>query len=204
MHIPHYNQENDWQQIAAFIQANSFGILINTAEGKPVATHIPIELKEKQPGVFVLEGHIAKVNTQWQSFSNGPTLAVFSSPHAYISSSWYEKEKIPTWNYIAVHIYGNIRILEEQELRESLSYMMERYEAASENPVHIDDIGERTLHNNMKAIVGFEMSIDDVQARFKLSQNKKEHDYNSVIDHLRKLEDTGADYIATEMEQRKR
>lgn len=204
MHIPKYNQEKDWQQISAFIRENSFGILINVAAGTPLATHIPIELDEKADGSAVLRGHVAKQNPQWEAFTSGTALAVFTAPHAYISSSWYEKEKIPTWNYIAVHVYGQLRLLSEEELVDSLSKLMHRYEAASAQPVSINDISEKELHNNLKAIVGFEMAISDVQARFKLSQNKNAHDYESVIKHLRERGDEGSVKIAEEMERRRK
>lgn len=204
MHIPKYNQETDWQQISAFIQENSFGILINVSAGVPLATHIPIELDEKPDGSPVLRGHVAKQNPQWEAFTSGTALAIFTAPHAYISSSWYEKEKIPTWNYIAVHVYGQLRLLSEEELLDSLSKLMHRYEAASAKPVSIDDIPHKELHNNLKAIVGFEMNISDVQARFKLSQNRNAHDYESVIRHLKERGDEGAVKIAEEMEKRKK
>lgn len=204
MHIPKYNQEKDWQQVSAFIKENSFGILVNVSAGVPLATHIPIELDEKPDGTAVLRGHVAKQNLQWEAFTSGTALAIFTAPHAYISSSWYEKEKIPTWNYIAVHVYGQLRILSEEELLDSLSKLMQRYEAASAKPVSIDDISHKELHNNLKAIVGFEMNISDVQARFKLSQNRNAHDYESVITHLKDRGDEGSVKIAEEMEKRRK
>ncbi len=204
MHIPKYNQVTDWQEIAAFIRENSFGILVNVANGTPLATHIPIELEEKADGSRVLTGHIAKANPQWEAFTNGATLVIFTAPHAYISSSWYEKETIPTWNYIAVHVYGQIRLLTEDELRASLARLMDRYEAASARPVSLQDVPQQHLENNLRAIVGFELAIADVQARFKLSQNKHEQDYNSVITHLRERTDEGSHKIAEEMEKRKK
>jgi transcriptional regulator len=203
MHIPKYNQEKDWQQISAFIRENSFGILVNVAAGTPLATHIPIELDEKNDGTPVLRGHVAKQNPQWEAFTSGTALAIFTAPHAYISSSWYEKEKIPTWNYIAVHVYGQLRLLSEEELLDSLSKLMHRYEAASAQPVSINDIPHKELHNNLKAIVGFEMTISDIQARYKLSQNRNAHDYESVITHLKERGDEGSVKIAEEMEKRR-
>lgn len=204
MHIPKYNEEKDWQQISAFIRENSFGILVNVAAGMPLATHIPIELDEKADGKPVLRGHVAKQNPQWEAFTSGTALAIFTAPHAYISSSWYEKEKIPTWNYIAVHVYGQLRLLSEEELLASLGKLMDRYEAASAQPVSLHDIPQKELHNNLKAIVGFEMEISDVQARFKLSQNRNAHDYNSVITHLKERTDEGSGKIAEEMEKRRK
>lgn len=205
MYTPKYNQEKDWDTIAAFIRENSFAMLVNTdPNGVPLVTHIPVELVEKTAGQFVLHGHVAKINPQWQSFTAGTTLVVFTAPHAYISSSWYEKEKIPTWNYIAVHVYGQIRIMETAELQHSLEQLMDKYEAASANPVHIRDIDDKTLHNNLKAIVGFELTITDVNARYKLSQNKHDKDYASIVTHLKETGEENALKIAAEMEKRRK
>ena len=204
MYVPKFAQETNWEVIANFIRDNGFGLLVNTDESNtPHATHIPMTLKERSPGKFVLEGHIARVNPQWKYFGNGKALAVFSGPHAYISSSWYEKTKIPTWNYMSVHLHGSINILEESAVIESLSALMNQYEAASENPVHLNDIDEQTLKNNVKAIVGFEFNIEEVNAAYKLSQNKLSTDYNSVIDHLKKSGNQDAIKVAAEMEARR-
>src|SRR5688500_17551469 len=117
MYTPKYNVEKDWETVAAFIRQHGFGLLISIENGLPVGTHLPIELAEKTPGKFVLHGHIANANDQVRSFVTGQTfMVVFMDPHAYISSSWYKKEKIPTWNYIAVHVYGTLRVMDESEL----------------------------------------------------------------------------------------
>lgn len=204
MYTPKYYQESDWEVIAGFIRENGFGLLVNTDESNtPHATHIPLLLKEKAPGAFVLEGHIARINPQWQYFSRGKSLAVFSGAHSYISSSWYEKSKIPTWNYMAVHIHGHTRIQSEEEVIAALGELMKKYEAASACPVHINEIDEKTLMNNVKAIVGFEMAVEEVSATYKLSQNKKANDYNSVIKHLQELGTENTLKVAAEMEARR-
>lgn len=204
MYTPKYNEEKDWETVAAFIRQNGFGLLVSIRDGLPVGTHLPIELVEKTPGKFVLQGHIANVNDQAATFVTGQTfMVVFMDPHAYISSSWYEKGKIPTWNYIAVHIYGTLRVLSEAELAQSLHQLMDHYEAGSENPVHVHDIPEKEFHNNLKAITGFEIGVDRVDTRFKLSQNRNDHDYFSVVDHLKELGDDHAHRIAAEMELRR-
>ena len=113
MYIPeHYKNENE-AEIKDFLRKNSFGILVNQTDGKLWATHIPLELEEDANGKSILSGHLSKENLQWQSFaSDYRILAIFSGPHSYISSGWYEKENVPTWNYIAVHVYGTIKIIE--------------------------------------------------------------------------------------------
>ncbi|MGN7721609.1 FMN-binding negative transcriptional regulator [Chitinophaga sp. 22620] len=204
MYAPRYHQEKDWDTIAEFIRRHSFALLISLENGLPVGTHLPVELEERSPGEYVLRGHIANSNPQSATFTSGQTfLVVFSDPHAYISSSWYEKDKIPTWNYIAVHVYGTLRIQSDEELITSLTALMNKYEAASEQPVSISDIGEKELHNNLKAITGFEITITRVDTRFKLSQNKNDKDYASVVQHLQQNPDSQSQEIAEEMLKRR-
>lgn len=204
MHTPKYHQENDWETVSAFLRKHAFALLVSVHDGVPFGTHIPVELEEKEPGTFVLKGHLANDNPQSEDFKSGQTfLAVFTDPHAYISSSWYEKEKIPTWNYIAVHIYGQIRILGEDELITSLTRLMDKYEAASARPVRISDIPEKSFHNNLRAITGFEMSIDRIETRFKLSQNRNDRDHAEIVRQLRASGDSQAAEIADEMAKRR-
>ena len=100
MHIPDLYKNEDKEAIRTFLKANAFGILINQTNGKLWATHIPLELEINKEGEEVLMGHISKENPQWTAFeSNDQVLAVFTGPHAYISSSWYDHENVPTWNY---------------------------------------------------------------------------------------------------------
>lgn len=204
MYAPRYHQEKDWNTIAEFIRRHSFALLISLENGLPVGTHLPVELEERSPGEYVLRGHIANANPQSATFTSGLTfLVVFSGPHAYVSSSWYEKDKIPTWNYMAVHVYGTLRIQSDEELITSLAALMNKYEAASEQPVSISDIGEKELHNNLKAITGFEITITRVDTRFKLSQNKNDKDYASVVQHLQQNPDSQSQEIAEEMLKRR-
>lgn len=113
MYIPELYKNENQEEVNAFLQQNSFGILVNRTNGKLWATHIPLELDTNENGKSILFGHISKENPQWESFeSDANVLAIFSGPHSYISSSWYEKENVPTWNYIAVHVYGKIKIIE--------------------------------------------------------------------------------------------
>ena len=112
MYIPNLYKNKNVEEINDFIQKNSSGILVNRVDGKPWATHIPLELDTNENGKQVLYGHISKENPQWQNFaSDRPVLAIFSGPHSYISPSWYDHENVPTWNYTAEHIYGTIKII---------------------------------------------------------------------------------------------
>ena len=102
MYTPDIYKNENQEEIKQFLQENSFGILINQMDGKLCATHIPLELDVNKDGKEILQGHIAKENPQWKGFKEDDTvLAVFSGPHSYISSSWYDHENVPTWNYLS-------------------------------------------------------------------------------------------------------
>lgn len=121
MYTPKIYKDEDPESIRTFLKENSFGILINQTQGKLCATHIPIELEVTVDGKEILQGHISKLNPQAEGFAeNDQVLAVFTGPHSYISSSWYDHENVPTWNYIAVHVYGRIKIVDEATTIEQL------------------------------------------------------------------------------------
>ena len=204
MYIPQYNLEKNWKEIAKVIRENSFGILVTTKDRLPMATHIPMELETTESGATVLRGHVAKANEQWKTFeTTEQALAIFTAPHHYVSSSWYQFMSVPTWNYIAVHIYGKMKIVNDASLKNSLRKLMDTYEVISKKPQTLDALPQDYVEKLMKGIVGFEMSIDKIEARFKLSQNKEDQDYQNVIRELNALDDFNAKWIAEEMVRRK-
>ena len=197
-------QNNDPEAIRDFIRQNSFGKLINQTEGKPWGTHIPLELEYNPDGQEVLYGHIAKANPQAAALQNGATvLAIFNGPHHYISSSWYDHENVPTWNYIAVHIYGTIRIIEGDELLFSLKKLVDKYEATSENPTKIENLSAKTMRQ-VNGITAFEISIDQIQAVHKLSQNRDDKNHTAIIEKLENQKDPNAIHIAREMRKNRK
>ena len=202
MHIPNIYKNENLAEVKSFLVENSFGILINQTDGKLTGTHIPMELDKDEHGAAVLVGHIAKANPQWKNFQeNGEVLAIFNGPHSYVSSSWYEKENVPTWNYIAVHVYGKIKIIEGEELLESLKKLVDKYEVNSENPVSVEKMSAKTMRQ-INGIIGFSIKITEIQAAYKLSQNRNESDYHNIVG---KLENTGNLYsseLAKEMKKR--
>tara|TARA_R110000796_G_scaffold35017_3_gene90097 strand:- start:61984 stop:62595 length:612 start_codon:yes stop_codon:yes gene_type:complete len=195
MYIPQYYKQTDLSEIKDFLIQNSFGILVNQVEGKPWATHIPLELDTDENGKDILVGHISKANPQAKNLAIADTiLCIFNGPHAYISSSWYKEEEVPTWNYIAVHIYGKISILTEEQVMASLHKLVDKYEKNSKKPISLKDMSEKTLRQ-VKGIVGFQISIDDIQATYKLSQTRPE-DHSKIINELEETNITNAIEIA--------
>jgi transcriptional regulator len=194
MYTPKIYQINDHAFVQDFIRKNGFGILISQAEEKIWATHIPIMLSEDGSK---LSGHISKANKQWKGFeSGGEVLAIFSGPHTYISSSWYDHQNVPTWNYQAVHVYGTIRIIESDQLYDSLKHLVDKYELASENPVSMETMTPDYVRREMKGVVGFEMTITSVECTNKLSQNRDDKNHERIVNELQKRGDVGSKEIA--------
>lgn len=202
MYTPKYFKVTDVSEIWNFVQTNSFGTIVSTINEKPIATHLPLQLV-KEADTYYLTGHMAYGNSQWRTFDTcDEVLIIFQGPHAYISSSWYEEENVPTWNYQAVHLYGKAQILSENELIHDLTTLLQKYEGHRENPVLWDNLSSQTK-KQIQGIVGFKIKIQEVQASYKLSQNRNEADYNNIISNLFEEKDFNSSHLAGVMKDRK-
>ena len=200
MYIPHYYQNENIEEVKAFIQANSFGILIDQVEGKPWGTHIPLELETDNNGEAILVSHLAKANPQAKALVEGKeVLCIFNGPHHYISSSWYKEEEVPTWNYIAVHVYGNLKVLSEEETMASMHRLVEKYEQMAKKPIDLSKFSSKTLRQ-VKGTVGFEVKITDIQAAYKMSQTRSE-DHAAIISALEELDTAASKAVADKMKK---
>lgn len=187
MYIPPHYEIKEPSEIRNFLKDHSFGILIGSVRERPWGTHIPLELLENEDGSFLLEGHMARKNPQWKYFDEGQeVLCIFNGPHAYVSSSWYKDEEVPTWDYMAVHVYGRIHFSDQAEVLKSLDRLIDKHEQDSEKPVSLHDFSEETLQQ-VQGVVGFRIQITETQAAFKLSQGREE-DHPEII---RKLQEKG-------------
>ncbi|MBD2768680.1 FMN-binding negative transcriptional regulator [Hymenobacter sp. BT664] len=187
--------------VEAFVRDNGLATLVSRGSDYPVATHIPLEWETTADGVPLLRGHMAKANPHWHDFAaHAQVLAIFQSPvQHYISSSWYDHPNAPTWNYLSVHIVGNISIIEGQALWDSVSRLTDRYEQQfARRPVALDTL-PAAVQKQMQGIVGFEITLDHVQASFKMSQNRHATDYQSIIQELQALQTPGARLMADAM-----
>jgi transcriptional regulator len=199
MYIPRRYEEKDKEKIYSFIKENSFGILISVKDDLPLGTHIPLLLEKDAGGNDILMGHISRGNEQKYALTDGAkVLVIFAGPHAYISPRWYTQLNVPTWNYISVHVYGTVRIVEGGGLKAALSRLVDNYEQSLPHPVTLEEIPEKTFNDDVRGIIGFEILIEDIQAAYKLSQNRDEKSYHSVIDHLEQGDEL-AKGVASEM-----
>ncbi len=169
MYIPSHFKISDTQVAFDIMKENSFATLFSQHDGMPYATHLPLLVDNDQQSLY---GHFARPNAQWKDIEGQPILAVFHGPHCYISPSWYEtKTAVPTWNYVTVHVYGQVELLtQEDEVMESLQEMVAYYEAPN-SPYKLEDIDDGYLAGMSKGIQGFKIKIDKIEAKAKLSQN---------------------------------
>ena len=186
MYIPKHFEMKDEQQILDFIQENGFAILFSQHKGSPWATHLPLILDRDEN---MLVGHFARANSQWKDIENQEVLAVFHGPHAYISPVWYQTElAVPTWNYVAVHVYGKIELIKnDEELIQSLHVLVCQYEDEN-SPYQLNLLDSDYVKGLSKGVMGFKINIQKIEAKAKLSQNKPKETQRRVIDHLEQLQ----------------
>ena len=201
--LPYYKVKNQ-EELIQFMKDYPFVFLTGSdAANKPVVTQVPVFIDEKD-GKYFLTGHIMRNTDHHKAFEqNKNVLAVFTGPHSYVSATWYTKPVGSTWNYMSVHAHGTIRFGDTDELRSVLQRLTLHYENNNpESTTVFDNLPAEYTERMMKAIVPFEIEINDLQHVFKLSQDRDEKSYDNIIE---KLKDGGSDAkkIAEIMEKRK-
>jgi transcriptional regulator len=180
MYIPKHFAVTDPDEIFAFVEANAFGQLISTVNGTFYASHLPFLVS---PDRSALICHLAKQNPQHLELDGQEALVTLLGAHDYISPSWYASAGVPTWNYQAVHLYGQCRVFHDSgRLKEVVETLAHKYESVFARPWQ-PDYGA----NMLTAIVGVEIRITDVQCKYKLSQNRSAQDREQVVKMLRSL-----------------
>lgn len=190
MYIPRQFAITDEAEIHAFIDENGFGQLLSMVGGRLFSSHLPFLLSDCKSRLFC---HLAKQNPQVSEIAGQEVLVTLQGSHDYVSPSWYETPGVPTWNYQAVHLYGNCRVMSgNNELAALLEKLTVKYEAALARPWQPDYRAAL-----LDAIVGIEIDITEVQCKYKLSQNRSESDQINVS---RQLETRGSRTLAAAMQ----
>lgn len=184
MYSPKFNQVHDRAILHEAMRAYSFATLFGPVSGEvgeagPMASHLPLVLKDE--GEYgVLEGHFAKANLHWKAVAGQETLVVFSGPHSFVSPSLYIEElSVPTWNYIAVHAYGTLTLVEEEAGKEALLAGL----IAVHEPAYLEKwrgLPEGYRHRMLAGIAGFRIPIARLEGKFKLSQNRAPEERRNV------------------------
>ena len=185
MYIPKNMKMENQNEIFQFLETFSFGTIVS----EPLeATHLPFYLNREVGEFGTLYSHMARVNPHWENSQNCSVLIIFSGPHCYISPSWYEnKPAVPTWNYAAVHVYGQLEILESEETQSVLDNIVSKYEPSLlENKETMPVDYQQKLS---KAIVAFKIKIDRIEAKQKLGQHRRVNDQRGVVKGLQSATD---------------
>lgn len=171
MYSPTYNQTENRGEIVAFMRANNFAVVVNATQGVPQASHLPV-LVEQRGEALVIVAHMAKNNPQWESFFDDELLLVFHGPHAYVSPRWYtDKERVPTWNYAAVHAYGKVHALHDAASKRAAVAKLVAHHDPLWQP-EFERLSAHYMQGMLNGIVAFEIAVDRIETRWKLSQNR--------------------------------
>jgi transcriptional regulator len=189
VYIPKSFAVTDKTEIFAFVEANAFGQLISNVGGKLFSTHMPFLLSHDKTKII---GHLALQNPQHTDLNGQEVLVTLQGPHDYISPSWYASPGVPTWNYQAVHVYGKASVFSSVEkLRTVVEDLTEKYESIRPQPWSPEYNAAK-----LNAIVGVEITISEIQCKYKLSQNRSAQDRKQVITHLNEI---GSHELASSM-----
>lgn len=173
MYIPQQFKQDDPELLLEVMQRHSFATLVTTGEdGVPMATPLPLSARREE-GNFIIEGHMARANPQWQDLERGAdALAIFHGPHAYISPSLYTSlERVPTWNYIMVQAHAKARMVhDEAGKRALLARLVAQFEPAYQQ--QFEAIRPELVEGLLSAIVGFELHVTRIEGKFKLNQHR--------------------------------
>jgi transcriptional regulator len=171
MYSPPYNRVADRSDLIAFMRAHNFPVLVTGTGGNLRASHLPVMVQEEGERL-VLDMHMARANAQWRDFGEAEALVVFTGPHAYVSPRWYEDtERVPTWNYAAVHAYGVPRLVDDQAAK----HASQRRLVTALDPQWLpkfDALRPEYVERMLGAIVNFQIAVTRLETRWKLSQNR--------------------------------
>jgi transcriptional regulator len=190
LYIPEHFRVREHADAVAFMRANPFVILVSNTSDGPFATHLPVVIREDGEQLL-LRGHFARANPHWRHLEQYPNcLTIFHGPHAYISPTNYTtRETVPTWNYGAVHAYGNAKVLPAPpDLLCILHELIPTFEAAYAE--QWESLSQEYRNRMLSHIVGFEIVITKLEAKFKLSQNRTKEEQQNVIESLGAASDT--------------
>ena len=202
MYIPEHFRESRTAVLHELMRQHSFGTLVSQVDGEPFATHVPFLLDAERGTYGTLRAHVARANPHWSAFQDGGSvLVMFQGPHAYVSPSWYATPvAVPTWNYTAVHAYGRPRLVEEREaLRALVEDTVRTYEDAYPEPWRLDQLDAAVVDKMLENIVGFEIPVERLEGKLKLSQNRSAADREGVIAALTRQGDEQSAGVATLM-----
>jgi transcriptional regulator len=194
MYTPSYFENRDIAALHAMMRRHPFALLVTPHGGKVHLTHLPFHLDAGRGAQGTLEAHLARANPHSEAIAAGaPCTVVFQGPDAYVSPRWYgdPAKNVPTWNYVAIHVHGAPKpIAEPARLLELIGRLTDEHEAYIEKPWSVREAQAHAEHL-AKHILGFELEIEDIEGKFKLSQNRSDGDRAGVLKEFAKSKQAG-------------
>jgi transcriptional regulator len=194
MYIPRHNEEKRITVMQALMISHPLATLVTLGAAGLFASHVPMVLEEDGSEFGLLKCHISRANTQWRDFV--PTvdaLAIFAGHQHYITPNWYPGTKthgkeVPTWNYVVVHAYGPLRVIEDADwLLKNVEKLTDIHEAGSPVPWKVSDAPADFIKTQLRGIVGLELTIKRLEGKWKVSQNRNAEERKGVIEGLTRL-----------------
>jgi transcriptional regulator len=191
MYIPEQFIEEDFKRIIDLVKNNPFGMLITEHDGSPCISHLPFLIESNTGSYGKLIGHMARDNSQWKSLTETESvIVVFNGAHGYVSPILYSTPGVPTWNYAVVHLHGKPTVIEDSAGVENiLEKLTTRFESNKPDPWKLSFPIEKS--KLLQMIVGFEVEIQKIEGKFKLSQNRKPQEQQNIINELGKSNHNG-------------
>jgi transcriptional regulator len=190
MYAPPYNRVEDRIELLEFMRANNFPILVTGTGGTLHASHLPVTVHDDGKQITI-DMHMAKNNPQWKEFFDDEVLVIFHGPHAYVSPRWYaDKQRVPTWNYAAVHAYGVAKISSDPKAKAA----SQRHLIESIDPQWLpkhDALLPQYVTQMLEGIVNFTIAVTRLDTRWKLSQNRGRREMELIAEALEKTGDAG-------------
>lgn len=185
MYSPPYNQIENRAEVLGFMRANNFAVIVTATGGEPRASHLPVLVEERGEGLVIV-AHMAKNNPQWEAFFDDEVLVIFHGAHAYVSPRWYEeKERVPTWNYAAVHAYGKVRAFHgAQDKRAAVAKLVAHHDPLWQP--EFEKLSPAYMEGMLGGIVAFEIPVERIETRWKLSQNRGRREMELITAELEK------------------
>jgi transcriptional regulator len=202
MYNPPHFASADLTSLDWLAEHHAFGTLISQVDGAPFASHLPV-LYSRTDNQVLLTGHWARPNPQWREIDSQRVMFIFHGPHAYISPRWYADtaKQVPTWNYVAAHVYGAIRLIQEgDELENIVTSLAQKFESGAPTPWTLAD-SDPANRSRLRGIVGFELRSDSVQVKLKLNQNHPAANVTGAISGLRSTGSPEAAAVAALMQK---
>ena len=191
MYVPPAFSEDRLPVLFDAMDATSLPVLVSHGREGLFATHLPLLLDRQTGPQGTLLGHLARANPQWRDLAAGAeAMVIFAGPDAYVTPAWYAAKAehgrvVPTWNYVTVHAWGTVEVVDEpMRLRDLVARLTDRHEAASASPWQVDDAPPSFIAGQLKGITGVVITITRISGKWKLSQNRATEDKNGVISGL--------------------